>query len=213
MNTTTETKKGRKATHKGECQVCGRTQKLPNGRLSLHGYTTRCGFFEGVCGGADHLPLEQDKSLIEGAIKRAEERAEAIKAEQSVLRAPVAPGTTKTWANIYISYKGALFMKPGYYETQVEVYAKENQNREGDHKWLTFHYPVQPGQQEAANERHRELCANSFPRKTSIEEVVADGNEHHAQYLEKTVIEIANYIAWQRGRIKNWAPKPLKPIK
>ena len=40
-----------KATHDGECQLCGRMQKLPDGRLAKHGYTTRWGFFQGVCPG------------------------------------------------------------------------------------------------------------------------------------------------------------------
>lgn len=52
MTTTTKKTNANKATHSGECQCCGRKQKLPKGRLSNHGYTVEWGFFSGTCFGA-----------------------------------------------------------------------------------------------------------------------------------------------------------------
>lgn len=66
MKTTNNT---RKATHSGTCQLCGREQKLPGGRLSLHGYTTRWGFFSGVCPGSTWLPFEVSADRIAIAIE------------------------------------------------------------------------------------------------------------------------------------------------
>ncbi len=70
-----------KATHHGECQICGRLQKLPSGLLSLHGYTTRWGFFEGTCPGSQHKPFEQSFDMIEVNMKAAERRAVDLRTE------------------------------------------------------------------------------------------------------------------------------------
>jgi hypothetical protein len=37
----------RKATYRGTCQACGRVQMLPADTLSLHGYTSRWGWWFG----------------------------------------------------------------------------------------------------------------------------------------------------------------------
>ena len=54
-----------KATHTGTCQVCGHEQALPGGELSKHGYDVTFHYFRGVCPGASHLPLEQDRKLAD----------------------------------------------------------------------------------------------------------------------------------------------------
>jgi hypothetical protein len=59
------------ATHKGHCQVCGSLQKLPNGRMAKHGYTTKHGFFEGTCAGSDKLPYQVSCELIPASIDAA----------------------------------------------------------------------------------------------------------------------------------------------
>jgi hypothetical protein len=51
-----------KATHNGTCQVCGREQALPGGIMAKHGYDVRFHYFRGVCPGAQHQPLEQDRA-------------------------------------------------------------------------------------------------------------------------------------------------------
>lgn len=47
-----------KATHTGTCQVCGSTQKLPSGRLALHGYRVVWNQFTNGCPGQRFAPLE-----------------------------------------------------------------------------------------------------------------------------------------------------------
>jgi hypothetical protein len=51
----------KKATHNGTCQVCGREQALPYGKLSKHGYDVPFHYFRGTCPGAEFLPLEQSR--------------------------------------------------------------------------------------------------------------------------------------------------------
>ena len=54
-----------KHTHRGICQVCGAQQAVNPGRQALanHGYTVKYGFFNGICSGAGHRPLELEKTL------------------------------------------------------------------------------------------------------------------------------------------------------
>jgi hypothetical protein len=65
-----------KATHNGHCQICGRQQALPNGRLSKHGYTVDWGYFNGVCTGANHAPLEESRELTDNVIVSLREYAD-----------------------------------------------------------------------------------------------------------------------------------------
>jgi len=53
------------STHTGTCQACGRRQAVhvKTGMIAKHGYTTEYGFFNGTCGGSDHLPLELDTKV------------------------------------------------------------------------------------------------------------------------------------------------------
>lgn len=58
----------RAATHKGHCQACGRIQCVTGGLMAKHGYTVDYGFFNGVCGGSDSLPMENDLTITQATI-------------------------------------------------------------------------------------------------------------------------------------------------
>jgi hypothetical protein len=90
-----------KSTHSGHCQVCGCVQKLPNGKLSLHGYTKEFDFFQGICHGAQALPFEQDISLIQAAIERAKESAKNIR--ENAKKAIEKASFDKLWVSVYKS--------------------------------------------------------------------------------------------------------------
>ena len=53
------------STHTGTCQACGHRQAVHvnTGKIAKHGYTTSYGYFNGTCGGSDHLPLELDTAV------------------------------------------------------------------------------------------------------------------------------------------------------
>jgi len=57
-------------THKGVCQVCGLVHAVDNktNLLAKHGYDVQWGFFRGVCMGADNLPLQLDRTLVDRTI-------------------------------------------------------------------------------------------------------------------------------------------------
>lgn len=58
-----------KATHNGTCQCCGNSQAV-NPFLAKHGYTVDFGFFNGVCMGADHAPLEESRVLCDSVCEQ-----------------------------------------------------------------------------------------------------------------------------------------------
>jgi hypothetical protein len=43
---------------RGNCQCCGRQQAVVNGNMSKHGYKVNNGWFEGVCSGDHHDPMQ-----------------------------------------------------------------------------------------------------------------------------------------------------------
>jgi len=57
-------------THKGHCQVCGAMHAVDNSHngLAKHGYDVSWGFFNGVCSGADNLPIQLDRTLADKTI-------------------------------------------------------------------------------------------------------------------------------------------------
>lgn len=48
---------------RGHCPYCGREQAIKNGTMAHHGYTVDWGYFNGVCQGQQHRPLEQDRTV------------------------------------------------------------------------------------------------------------------------------------------------------
>lgn len=66
-----------KATHNGNCQCCGRLQAVSakDDLLAQHGYTVDWGFFNGVCSGANRLPLQLDRTVADAAIAKLREFA------------------------------------------------------------------------------------------------------------------------------------------
>jgi hypothetical protein len=59
-----------KSQFNGECQLCGKTQKLPNKLLSNHGYTVDWNIFNGICPGSRNQPYESSCELIKIQIPR-----------------------------------------------------------------------------------------------------------------------------------------------
>jgi hypothetical protein len=64
-----------KATHNGTCQRCGAQQAIKKGVLVNHGYSVLDGWFEGICSGTGHPPLEQDTGYAEETVRFCREKA------------------------------------------------------------------------------------------------------------------------------------------
>jgi len=68
-------------THKGTCQICGRTQAVKkDGTIAKHGYTVEYGFFDGTCAGSGQKPLQQDRRFLDSLVSSWAEQGNRIKA-------------------------------------------------------------------------------------------------------------------------------------
>lgn len=182
------------ATHKGTCQVCGAMQKLPGGRLSKHGYTTRFGFFEGVCSGAHGLPFEQSTDLIARAVKGAQQQAERITAEADALDTE----TGFVWISAHVKSTG----KSRWFQVaREELTMTEVQYSFGPVTKITWQAP---------GARH--VSEVGEYTRASVDEKIIAQNSRYASQLRSKVKQITDYIAWQEQRIANWAPAELTPV-
>lgn len=97
-----------KVQYRGNCQCCASDQAvLASGRMAKHGYQIKNGWFEGVCEGQDHRPMQIDRDVTDKVAahirKQAQEMldladcyAAGTKHPQTVHRAVVRPGQEKT---------------------------------------------------------------------------------------------------------------------
>lgn len=65
-----------KATHRGNCQVCGHQHHVMGTTLAKHGYTVEFGFFRGTCDGSDRQPVQIERSHTDATIVWLREYAE-----------------------------------------------------------------------------------------------------------------------------------------
>jgi hypothetical protein len=73
-------------THRGHCQVCLRIQAIDTatGRVAVHGYRVKHGFFSGRCPGSESLSLHVERTITDGCIAhyQADAKDHAIKAQE-----------------------------------------------------------------------------------------------------------------------------------
>lgn len=174
----------RKATHSGTCQICGSAQKLPNGVLSLHGYTTRWGFFSGVCTGADCQPFELSKDRIEGAIASARKRALELRKEATIRE--LADDPTNVYDTIYVNHQ------------RIHTVGRI------EHRTGAFYDFVAAGVRE-----HREPIRHCFK---SLQDAATHLNQLEARRLIGLAVQHDQYVAWQTARIDGWTPHPEKLV-
>ena len=229
-----------KATHKGECQLCGRTQLLPSGQLSKHGYTTRWGFFSGVCSGAHHLPFELSCDLIDGALESVRNTLGRLNEEIAELKQPAVSTAvqmkyeSKKWAD-----------HNSYYRTAIVTVAPEDgperrgwrQLRKGQwcYEWRgeNRNTPVDDSQNEDGSYRHGIIRESVYaygvdsgaPERARLDtatltdderhevalEIATRDNQLHADYvLAPRAAKLEEYIGWLTDRKNTWTARELQ---
>jgi len=200
-----------KATHSGTCQICGCHQKLPNGKLSKHGYTTRWGFFEGVCDGAHHLPFEQSTDLIEDMIVMVKAKIASLqdfkartlamtdacmvqikwhdrrmgKSHYRWVEAPIDTMSIGGW--------GVTELESSYTEEHYMHYSKE-----------TF---------KCAYIHTGRTQEDDYIQRPDLEELVKRANAEYVKAVtDRRLTEMADYITWQEKRVAEWVEQPLTPV-
>jgi hypothetical protein len=190
------------ATHKGHCQICGSLQKLPKGRLSLHGYTVAHGFFSGVCSGARHLPFELSCDLIKNAIERASAALTAVLADQKELRTK--PESPKAWVHHYVGFQGRN--RSSYRWMQVEILTEEKALDSGrTYKVYSYLAPSVVGSKVVEGTVKK---LDGYYEANDSLDVALKLNESRAKWLEHEVDSLRRYIAWQTRRVNSWKAEP-----
>jgi hypothetical protein len=190
-----------KATHTGTCQCCGSTQKLPNGKLSKHGYTVQHGWFEGTCMGSGHLPFEQSKDLVEQFIAAALKKKGQLLAE--IVETRASTDSDLVWVQLY--RPSTWGMKGGYFWTKRKLAAGRSK----------FHYSFERTESDKEHKiRACELSLDYAMDNPTLEDAVRKANESHIKsVLLPAVRQCESYIRWQQDRLENWQPAELTPIK
>jgi hypothetical protein len=199
-----------KATHDGNCQICGRLQRLPGGLLAAHGYTVEWGFFSGTCPGSHATPFQVSTHLIEAAIACQETAIDSLKADAAALRNPANPDNVagRAW---HRSYDGNS--KRGYFWEKGTVRGggfstPDYQN----HYSCPRFFPDAPVKGVFdADPVTGAVKIETYGAASTIEEVTQWLNVKYAGTLENRIGEIRKWIAWQRNRLVGWKPEPLIP--
>ena len=184
----------KKAIDAGHCQACGRIQKLPNGRLSLHGYKVY-GYFSGICRGAGYLPYEQSTDQIARYVEEAKEGREKLISRQADVRC--LSSSDLTWVNHW----------RGDWKNSGHVWVEVKVER-------IIHYAGEAGEYSS--------YAYQFDGKThkiqasvhydTLEQCCAYLNERFALSFDREISSLADYIKWQGKRISEWQLMPLLPL-
>jgi hypothetical protein len=180
-----------KATHFGHCQWCGSQQKLPGGVLSLHGYTTAHGWFEGVCHGSGHKPYEESCDLIAKSIEWAKARRASIEQQRAEALAVDPAATTTTWVHEYRKDLSSRTRGSVYLWAKRELIAENQYNQSyigGDGKKKRVSNPA------------------------TMETTVRNGYDAYARHLAGQIKQIGEYIEHQQARVDAWKPAELAPI-
>lgn len=199
-----------KATHQGECQACTRTQLLPQGKLSKHGYEVAgYGFFNGVCRGASHLPYEQDKSLIQTCIDEATADLTRTTEYAAKLNAPATEPKCKV--NVYVTSKNR-YIPSGYKWCDVTLYAKSASYVSGGvtHTYERFYYDAVSSTEDGAKPTTHEVSLYGT-QKTLLGVATERNQDFVERVLDPHVAQLTEYIRWQTQRRDNWTLRDLKP--
>ena len=191
---------GKQATHKGECQICGRTQKLPGGRMAKHGYTVSWGFFNGTCQGSAALPFEQDCSLVAEAIRAAKKHRVYLVERIAELRENTNP--VRAHAHYYAKDHG---YESTWADTSTIVVAEPGRH---SGQWVAPVTDPRGGAQVATFG----YKGRSYGSATA-EEAAYGANVRLAEGMERNDLASAQrYIDWQTSRLADWTVQPLRTV-
>jgi len=191
-----------KATHRGHCQVCNRVQKVPNKLMAKHGYAVLAGYFEGVCYGSGHFPLELSKTMVIRSIAVTEDRIKEF--EHAVQLWSVPATEPKAWFFEYVLSK-SRYIPSGYHWRIVEL-QREEKTFQDNYKYNEDTFIGYDGKKESL----RKYGING----DTLLNIADQLNKKYVDlYLRKGIADMQSYIKNQRHRIEVWHERPLIPIK
>jgi hypothetical protein len=193
----------KQATHKGECQMCGRVQKLPGGKLAKHGYTTRWGFFSGVCTGAHHAPYEQSCEMLKERLPLVIEAANG----QRELAAKARATTDAAWVVEAFKPRDPRSYVVDYLARLVPVaeLTHSERYRRGVLSYTHSKPEALPNGKKAEHEF-------AYGEGLTMADAVAVLNERRARDHEAQAKRLEDYAAWCSNRITSWKLRELAPV-
>jgi len=193
-----------KATHNGECQLCGRQQKLPSDVLSKHGYTVEWGFFNGTCPGSGHKSFELSCDLIDGRLKDIRLAIETEKELcEKLLNDPVNP--EKVMIHFYQEGGYQRGQRSGYVWQESKLRKLETPIRG------SYFQALQPKYWK--EDEHWESIPTNGMYNATIEDVAKDQTKKYVEARRKGYLaDLERYEKWLSQRKQSWVLKPLKAI-
>lgn len=127
---------------RGNCPYCGNEQAvLKNGKMSKHGYTVKFGWFNGVCRGENHKPMQIQREVTDGLVRDVREEvrlltsyADDLKTNKVTLKnVSIRNPLSKTKADRYIVVAfSAATQYQQEYATRHAIYEAESRARTGE---------------------------------------------------------------------------------
>lgn len=82
---------------RGNCQCCGRQQAVLRGTMAKHGYEVKDGWFQGVCQGHRHAPLQTSRTVADQIVAEVRAESATLRVYAAEYRAGTrTPATVKT---------------------------------------------------------------------------------------------------------------------
>ena len=179
-----------KAKYSGECQICGRNQKLPNELLSNHGYSVDYGFFSGICQGAKYQPFEKSCDLIAGVVEQVKVQIQTVKDRIKSLE-----NNLHNTKNVRIQIYCPIIFK--YRSIRVDVIGRDNGFGAEEYFGVT-----------EKGEEHK-ISHYGYGGIKAVTEKLWNAEIRESQ---SQVRGMEQYVVWQNKRMANWKPKELKEI-
>lgn len=177
------------ASHRGTCQVCGRLHKMPNGVMSLHGYTKDLGFFMGSCQGSFRPPYELDRKFVGKSIESAGGTLEELNGKI---------------ANVYALDASKL---QGWYRARIK------KGQRTDRVWMFGTFEETEGYNSYTfTSRNGKLVNKGTFYRQSIAEYIEGWNESYAEKLERQAKQAKDYVASQQRLYEDWIYAPEKLV-
>ncbi len=172
----------------GTCQICGAGQKLPSGKLSLHGYNVQWGFFNGICAGSRQLPYEVSceycKEVIKGngrVIDSLNDRIRKVKAslpENKGILIPVQKyGVSHTMSGSFVS----------------------------DGKFVLFEY------EEGGVKKTYRMYTINYTAQT-IEDALKEYQTKQVNVLLNQIRMYEKHIKYLEEKVRDWTPQETQPV-
>ena len=200
------------ATHTGSCQGCGHTQKLPGGKLSLHGYTVAWGFFSGTCDGARELPYELSCDYCKTCIVRATAQRNSVLDAAKHYRRVITEAVADT-LTVSLGRNKQTFKTIHKDLHNVVITAVERKSAHSDYTFTDLNVTFEhDGETKTINLRDNDQCLSYRHEITTALEAAQFLNEQEAKGCDHRAAQILGYIKWQEERVANWVLRELTPV-